>query len=75
MNKSIETVGQRKQVCDPRRMMFKQLKGSREGKGKKQLPITMFLQIKNKNKNILKHCFGGRRSAIRRFFVFRWGCL
>ena len=52
MNKSIETVGQRKQVCDPRRMMFKQLKGSREGKGKKQLPITMFLQIKNKNKNI-----------------------
>jgi hypothetical protein len=33
-------------------MMVKQLKSRREGKGEKQLPITMFLQIKNKHKNV-----------------------
>ena len=46
MNKNMATVRQREQVCEPQRMMFKLLRGRREGKGKKQLPITIFfLQI------------------------------
>jgi hypothetical protein len=56
-------------------MMFKLLRDRREGKGKKQLPITIFfLQIKYKHKNIFKN-FWGRRSVLCGFLFYARGWL